>query len=314
MAQPNPAPLPDERSQPAFRPAPAEPQSAPLQPLAEPKRSPEVQAEVDRIRSSDTYLNVARELRLFAWLNEQRDSRSNGYVIGVNFGDLRKACQYYRLQYVRKRGNLFLTPMPVAYAEVEQNGALTDLLIGLLEATGSPFAQIGPIQDMRDRAIGTLKNLQVQTLIVGYGEGLSYEAFEELVRIVRKLKITLILAGTLYLSEVFSNFLKRRGNRHRDVYNTFLDFHEYTGFDKKETPTLMNSWEEQVLGSEATRLNLADIPDVCDLLFDRCGGQAEPLYESLRKIAIWKLDNPELQFDRGQIATLLASRRIPKSK
>lgn len=77
------------------------------------------------------------------------------------------------MRYVRKRGNLFLTPMPVADAEVEQNGSLTDLLIGLLQATGSLFAQIEPLQDMRDRAIGTLNSLQAQTLMVGYGEGLA---------------------------------------------------------------------------------------------------------------------------------------------
>jgi hypothetical protein len=313
MVQSNAVPQPlNNDSQAAIPTQPnAAPQPAPVRPLAEPERSPEIQVEVDRIRTSDTYQPVSRDLALFSWLNSQRDARSNGYIVGANFADLGKACQFYRLQYVRRRGLLYTIPMPVAYAEAEQYGSPVDLFVAILEALGSPFAEIGPLKDLRSRTLGTLKSFGVKILIVGYGECLSYEAYNELIRLARKLKIPVILAGSLELSEIFSNFLKRRGKRYREIYNNFLDFHEYQAFEKSEIQKLIGSWENQVLNSWSQKLDLMNIPDVADFLYHRCEGQAEPLYETLRKIAIFKLDNPAAQINKSILEKMLSTRRIP---
>lgn len=126
MAQPVPAPQPNAQSQPV--PSQSTAKLSPSQSvLALPKRSPEIQAEVERIRDSETYKDVSRDQLLFKWLSSQQESRASGFVYGVNFGDLRKSCQFYQLLYVRKRGNLFLTPTSVLYTEVEQFGSPTDL-------------------------------------------------------------------------------------------------------------------------------------------------------------------------------------------
>lgn len=313
MVQSNAVPQPiDEGSQAPAAPQPdAASQPTPVRPLAEPDRSPEVKEEVDRIRNSDTYKEVSRDLALFSWLNSQRDSRSNGYVVGASFADLRKACQFYRLQYVRRRGLLYTIPMPVAYAEVEQYGSPVDMFVAILESLGSPFAEIGPLKDIRSRTLGTLKSFGVKILIIGNADCLSYESYNEMVRLAWKLKIPVVLAGSLYLSEIFSNFLKRRGKRYRDIYNNFLDFHEYQAFQKSEIEALITSWENKVLNSWSQKLGLKNIPGVADFLYLRCEGQAEPLYEILRKIAIFRLDNPSCQLDRTSIETMLSSRMIP---
>ncbi|MBD1998443.1 ATP-binding protein [Leptolyngbya sp. FACHB-541] len=313
MVQSNAVPQPgNEARQAAIEPQTiAVPQPAPVRPFAEPDRSPEVQQEVDRVRSSDTYRHVSRDVALFSWLNSQRDSRSNGYIVGANFADLRKACQFYRLQYVRRKGVLYTIPMPIAYAEVEQHGSPIDLFIAILESLGSPFAEIGPLKDIRSRTLGTLKSFGVKILIVGNADCLSYESYNELVRLTWKLKIPVILAGSLYLSEIFSNFLKRRGKRYRDIYNNFLDFHEYQSFQKGEIQQLVASWENQVLNSWTQKLDLISIAGVPDFLHHRCEGQAEPLYEILRKIAVFKLDNPSYQFNKANIEKMLSSRMIP---
>ncbi|HEY9699961.1 MAG TPA: TniB family NTP-binding protein [Trichocoleus sp.] len=212
---------------------------------------------------------------------------------------------------MRRRGLLYTIPMPVAYAEAEQYGSPVDLFVAILEALGSPFAEIGPLKDLRSRTLGTLKSFGVKILIVGYGECLSYEAYNELIRLARKLKIPVILAGSLELSEIFSNFLKRRGKRYREIYNNFLDFHEYQAFEKSEIQKLIGSWENQVLNSWSQKLDLMNIPDVADFLYHRCEGQAEPLYETLRKIAIFKLDNPAAQINKSILEKMLSTRRIP---
>jgi Bacterial TniB protein len=313
MAQSNAVPQPtiDEGSQAAIAQPAALPQTAPVRPLAEPARSPELQEAVDRIRTSDTYKVVSRDLALFTWLNSQRDSRSNGYIVGTNFADLRKACQFYRLQYVRKRGVLYTIPMPVAYAESEQYGSPIDLFVAILESLGSPFAEIGHLKDIRSRTLGTLKSFGVKVLIIGNADCLSYESYNELVRLTWKLKIPVILAGSLYLSEIFSNFLKRRGKRYRDIYNNFLDFHEYQAFQRSEIQQFIASWENQVLSSWSQKLDLINVSGVADFLYHRCEGQSEPLYETLRKIAIFKLDNSSHQLSKASIEKLLSSRMIP---
>ncbi len=313
MVQSNAVPQPiDEGSQTAIGAQPiAVPQPSPIRPLAEPERSPKIQQAVDLIRNSDTYKDVSRDLALFTWLNSQRDSRSNGYIVGDSFADLRKACQFYRLQYVRRRGVLYTIPMPVAYAEVEQHGSPIDLLIAILESLGSPFAEIGPLKDIRSRTLGTLKSFGVKLLIIGNADGLSYKSYNEIVRLIWKLKIPVILAGSLFLSEIFSGFLKRRGKRYRDIYNTFLDHHRYQAFQKDETQQLITSWENQVLSDWSQKLDLVNMADVTDFLHHRCEGQAEPLYEILRKIAVFKLDNPTYQLDKASIEKMLSSRMIP---
>ncbi|PSB14772.1 ATP-binding protein [filamentous cyanobacterium CCP1] len=314
MATSNAVPQPlDDDSQSVTAPQPdAAPQPAPLRPLAEPERSPEVQAEVERIRSSEAYKDISRDSALFFWLSLQRDSRSNGYVFGANFADLRKACQFYRMQYVQRRGTLYKIPMPVTYVDVEQYGSPIDLLVAILESLGSPFAKIGLLRDMRSRTFGTLNSFGVKLLIIGYAECLSYEAYNELLRLTRQLKISVILAGSMELREILGNFVNRRSKRYGEIYNNFLDFHEYRAFEKSDIETLLESWENQVLSSWDQKLALKDIPDVPAFLYQRCEGHAETLYEILRKIAIFKLDNPSHQLSKADIENMVSRRTIPK--
>lgn len=313
MVQSNAVPQPiDERSQTALEVQPiAVPQPSPIRPLAEPERSPEIQQAVDLIRNSDTYEYVSRDLALFTWLNSQRDSRSSGYIHGDSFADLRKACQFYRLQYVRRKGVLYTIPMPVAYAEVEQHGSPIDLFVAILESLGSPFAEIGPLKDIRSRTLGTLKSFGVKLLIIGNADCLSYKSYNEIVKLTWKLNIPVILAGSLFLSEIFNSFVKRRGNRYRDIHNTFLDHHRYQAFQRNEIQQLITSWENQVLSAWSQKLDLANDAEVADFLYNRCEGQAEPLYEILRKIAVLKLDNPTHQFNKAGIEEMLPPRMIP---
>jgi hypothetical protein len=312
MAQPQPIPQPNERSQ-----------SVPSQPLANPspsqsvkavpQRSPEIQAEVDRIRDSETYTAVTRDQLLFDWLSSQRESRASGFVFGVNFGDLRKSCQYYQMQYVRKRGNLFLTPMPVLYADVEQYGSPTDLFVSITQAAGNPFAGIGSLRDLRKQAIGTLNKFQTRTLIIGYAEALSVEALKELVKMRRDLKISIILAGSMSLFEFFDQLDKQRGQKYKEIRNAFLDCCQYQRFEQNQIETILEGWELQVLGSWSKKLNLKAIPGVPTFLYTRCGGQAEPLYEMLRQIASQTLDEPELQIKTSTLTKLFISKRVASS-
>jgi hypothetical protein len=298
MAQPNPA------SQPIDNQLQRSPQS---KGAVDSKRSPEQQPEVDHIRNSDIYCPLQRDEALFKWLDIQRDARCSGYIKALNGADLQKACHFYRMKEARRRGVLQAIPMPVVYAQVKQYGSPTDLFLSILTALGHPLAGVGCLRDLRSRTSGTLKAFGVKLLIVGNAHYLSYKSFNELVEIVRASKIAVIPVGSLYLGEI----LDRQSKRYTDIYNTFLDTHEFVCFSKSETAQLVASWEEQVLVPLERRLNLASIPGFCNSLYDKCNGQAEPLYECLRKIAIYMLENPGTQLNSSSPAQILGARRLP---
>jgi len=271
------------------------------------KPSPEQQSEIEHIRTSDIYCPVQRDEALFKWFDRQRDARCSGYIKALNGADLQKACQFYRMKEARRRGVLQAIPMPVVYAQTKQYGTPTDLFLSVLKALGHPLARVGPLRDLRSRTWGTLKAFGVKLLIVGNAHYLPYKSFNELVEMTRSLKLAVIPAGSLYLDEI----LNRQSKRYTDIYNTFLDCHEFVAFSKKETVQIVANWEEQVVVPLEWRLNLASIPGLCDFLYNYCNGQAEPLYECLRQIAIYGLDNSETQLDSSILAQTLATRRPP---
>jgi hypothetical protein len=237
----------------------------------------------------------------------QRDARCSGYIKALNGADLQKACQFYRMKEARRRGVLQAIPMPVVYAEVKQYGAPTDLFLSILTALGHPLAGVGSLRDLRSRTWGTLKAFGVKLLVVGNAHYLPYKSFNELVEMARGSKIAVIPAGSLYLDEI----LNRKSKRYTDIYNTFLDSHEFVSFSKKETVQVVASWEEQVLVPLERRLNLASIPGLCDSLYNKCNGQAEPLYECLRKVAIYMLENSDTQLNSSNLDQILVTRRPP---
>jgi hypothetical protein len=270
-------------------------------------RSLEQQSEVEYIRSSDIYCPLRRDESLFKWLDNQRNARCSGYIRALNGADLQKACQFYRMQQARRRGGLQSIPMPVAYAEVKQYGAPTDLFLSILTALGHPLAGVGSLRDLRSRTCGTLKTFGVKLLIVGNAHYLPYKSFNELVEIVRTSKIAVVPVGSLYLDEI----LNRQSRRFADIYNTFLDYHEFASFSKEEIVQLVAGWEEQVLTPLNQQLNLVLIPGFCDSLHKHCSGQAEPLYDCLRKVAIFALENPDSQLNASILDQILATRRPP---
>ena len=296
MVQPNPA------SQPIDHQLQRSPQS---KGAVDSKRLPEQQPEVDHIRNSDIYCPLQRDEALFKWLDMQRDARCSGYIKALNGADLQKACQFYRMKEARRRGVLQAIPMPVVYAQVKQYGAPTDLFLSILAALGHPLAGVGPLRDLRSRTWGTLKAFGVKLLIVGNAHYLSDKSFTELLEIVRNLKLAVIPAGSFYLDEI----LNRQTKRYTDIYHTFLDSHEYACFFKEETDQVVSNWEEKVLVPLEWRLNLKFIPGFCDSLYRHCNGQAEPLYECLRKIAIYMLENPDTHLDSSSFNQILAKRR-----
>ncbi|SRR5579883_2545830 len=286
------------------------PLGASLQPAEEARRSPEVQAQVERIGKADTYYILDRDTELFDWLDDQRDAKLCGYVTSATGSGLLKACQLYRMQYVKRRGTLLEIPATVIYAEIDQHGGPTDLYYSILEEIGHPLTNIGALRDLRARTWGTLKGYGVKLLIIGNADYLTLEAFNELIDIFLKLRIPVLLVGTYYLSD---NILERKSLPYVRVHDSFLESYEFPNLGDDDIIEVVNDWEEKFLPENA-RLNLIQIESVVSYLKLKAGGLLEPLYDLLRKIAILKIDEPNFELNQYNLTKRFGRRKEPKVK
>ncbi|AFZ21506.1 ATP-binding protein [Allocoleopsis franciscana] len=281
------------------------------QPGLQPSRSPEQQAEVERIGRIDTYVGVQRDQNLFERLDYWRDLKICARVTTFDRLGLSKALDYYTKQRVKRRGDFLQLPAPVAYIEMEQHGSPTDLFLLILEFLSNPF-DCRPLRDLRARTWGTLNGYGVKILIVNQAELLSFAAFNELVRISEKLKISVILTGPPYLNDILDpNSNKKK--RYINIHNTFLKYHPFNLLSRQDTATVIGEWEKSGL-KWSKPLNLASNPEIVALLHEASQGQLRPLYENLREIAIWKLDHPKAQINSQNISQALGIQFQPISK
>lgn len=283
---------------------------ASLQSAEELRRSPKIQAEVERIGKADTYLPLDRDTELFDWLDDQRDAKLCGYVTSATGSGLLKACQLYRMQYVKRRGTLLEIPATVIYAEIDQHGGPTDLYYSILEEVGHPLTNIGALRDLRSRAWGTLKSYGVKILIVGNADYLTLEGFNELIDIFTKRRIPIILVGTYYLSD---NILERKSLPYVRVHDSFLEPYEFPNLTEEDIIEVVDDWEQKFIPEDG-RLNLARMDSVISYLKLKSGGLIEPLYDLLRKIAILKLDEPSFELSQANLTRKFGRRKEPKVK
>ncbi|MEH1955763.1 ATP-binding protein [Nostoc sp.] len=283
---------------------------ASLQSAEELRRSPEIQAEVERIGKADTYLPLDRDTELFDWLDDQRDAKLCGYVTSATGSGLLKACQLYRMQYVKRRGTLLEIPATVIYAEIDQHGGPTDLYYSILEEVGHPLTNVGALRDLRSRAWGTLKSYGVKILIVGNADYLTLEGFNELIDIFTKRRIAIILVGTYYLSD---NILERKSLPYVRVHDSFLEPYEFPNLTEEDIIEVVDDWEQKFIPEDG-RLNLARMDSVISYLKLKSGGLIEPLYDLLRKIAILKLDEPSFELSQANLTRKFGRRKEPKVK
>lgn len=283
---------------------------ASLQSAEELRRSPQIQAEVERIGKADTYLPLDRDTELFDWLDDQRDAKLCGYVTSATGSGLLKACQLYRMQYVKRRGTLLEIPATVIYAEIDQHGGPTDLYYSILEEVGHPLTNVGALRDLRSRAWGTLKSYGAKILIIGNADYLTLEGFNELIDIFTKRRIAIILVGTYYLSD---NILERKSLPYVRVHDSFLEPYEFPNLTEEDIIEVVDDWEQKFIPEDG-RLNLARMDSVISYLKLKSGGLIEPLYDLLRKIAILQLDEPSFELSQANLTRKFGRRKEPKVK
>ena len=272
----------------------------------QPIRSLEIQAEVERIGTIDPYVAVGRDTTLFTCLNNWRDRRTCGRIMTVDRLGLFKALSYYTNQQTRRRGDLIRMPAPVAYIEVDDPGNGKNIFLSILDFLANPVSCGNP-RDLRLRTWATIKKCGVRILVVNYADLLLFSGLNELMRISEKCGISVILCGTSRLDEILD---AQHRNRYLPIHNTFLNHHRLSVLSVNETATVIESWENTL--GRFNAMELATDEEIVKSLNQLSDGQIQPLYDLLKQIAIWHLDNPHVEINVNNISTLLTTVQAPQ--
>jgi hypothetical protein len=271
-----------------------------------PIRSPEIQAEIERIGTIDPYVAVGRDEALFTCLNNWRDRRTCGRIMTVDRLGLFKALNYYTKQQTRRRGDLIRMPAPVAYIEVDDPGNGKNVFLSILNFLANPVSCGNP-RDLRLRTWATIKKCGVKILIVNYADLLLFSGLNELMRISEKCEIAVILCGTSRLDEILD---AQHRKRYLPIHNTFLNHHRLSVLSVSETATVIKEWEDKLDWSKL--MSLVTDTGIVKSLNQLSDGQIRPLYDLLKRIAIWHLDNPHIEINANNISTLLTTVQAPQ--
>lgn len=272
----------------------------------QPIRSPDIQAEVERIGTIDPYVAVGRDETLFTCLNSWRDRRACGRIMTVDRLGLFKALNYYTNQQTRRRGDLIRMPAPVAYIEIDDPGNGKNVFLSILDFLANPVSCGNP-RDLRLRAWATIKKCGVKILIVNYADLLLFSGLNELMRISEKCGISVILCGTSRLDEILD---AKHRKRYLPIHNTFLNHHKLSVLSASEIATVIGSWENTLGWSKS--MGLATDDAIVRNLNESSDGQIHPLYDLLKRIAIWRLDNPTIEINPNNISIVLTDVQPPQ--
>ena len=272
----------------------------------QPIRSPEIQAEVERIGTIAPYVAMSRDEALFTCLNNWRDRRTCGRIMTVDRLGLFKALDYYTNQQTRRRGDLIRMPAPVAYIEVDDPGNGKNIFLSILDFLANPVSCGNP-RDLRLRTWATIKKCGVKILVVNYADLLLFSGLNELMRISEKCGISVILCGTSRLDEILD---AQHRKRYLPIHNTFLNHHRLSVLSVNETATVIESWENTL--GRFNAMELATDEEIVKSLNQLSDGQIQPLYDLLKRIAIWHLDNPHVEINANNISTLLTTVQAPQ--
>ena len=217
-----------------------------------------------------------------------------------------KALNYYTNQQTRRRRDLIRMPAPVAYIEIDDPGNGKNVFLSILDFLANPVSCGNP-RDLRLRTWATIKKCGVKILIVNYADLLLFSGLNELMRISEKCEISVILCGTSRLDEILD---AKHRKRYLPIHNTFLNHHKLSVLSASQTATVIEKWEEKLGWSKP--MGLVTDNAIVKNLNELSDGQIQPLYDLLKQIAIWHLDNPHIEINANNISKLLTTVQAPQ--
>jgi DNA transposition AAA+ family ATPase len=179
----------------------------------------------------------------------------------------------------------------------------------ILSEFGHPLPTLGKLNNLRSRTWDNLKRYGVKILIVDKADYLKLEALNELIDFYDSLRISVVLAGTHYLEDV----LGRNHPAYVRVSNSFLEWYEFPSLNLEDVAQVIDDWENKFL-SERKKLHLTQYLEVVETLKEKSGGLIESLYDILRQIAMFKIEDPDFVLTPSNMNSYLSHRKPPRLK
>lgn len=159
---------------------------------------------------------------------------------------------------------------------------------------------------MRSRTWDNLKRYGVKILIIGKADYLKLEAFNELLDLYDYLRISVVLAGTNQLEHILS----RNHPAYINISHSFLEWYEFSSLTTEDVGKVIEDWEHKYL-TQKKRFNLMKYPEVIDAIAEKSGGLIESVYDILRQIAMFKIEEPSFELTSSNLLTYLSNRKPP---
>jgi DNA transposition AAA+ family ATPase len=235
--------------------------------------SPELQEHIDRLKFP-TVLELASVTQFHEWLDDQRECRQSGRVIGDSGTGKSIACNAYTLKSQSDPPDGTAPTLPVlsisALTEMDQR----QVFVSLLEQLNYRITK-GPLSDLRERVYWLLTTCQVEMILIDEAHRCRPRALSEIRDIAEKLRIAVILIGTDRLETVMG--------RDEQVKRRFLACHRFHRLDSQALADMSTLWETYVLRlPQPSHLTRAPIQKI---LGAATSGYLGPLDEILRKAA-----------------------------
>jgi hypothetical protein len=196
-----------------------------------------LQKEIERLRGKNK-LDLKHVKILHDWLDEKRQARQSGRVVGESRTGKTVACEAYRLRHKPRQVTGQPPVVPIAYIEVSQDCGSKDLFEVIIKHLKYQVTK-GTVAEIRDRTFRVLKGCGVEMLIIDEADRLKPKTFAEVRDIFDKLEIAVILVGTDRLDTVIK--------RDEQVRNRFLACHRFSQLSGEDFKQTVEIWEKNVL-------------------------------------------------------------------
>ena len=262
-----------------------------------PANDEKLQAEIQRLNRK-TFVSLEQVKNLHDWLEEKRQSRTSGRVVGESRTGKTMGCNAYRLRHKPKQKHGKPPTVPVVYIQIPQECGARELFSMILEHLKYQAVK-GTVADIRHRAFQVLKGCVVEMIIIDEADRLKPKTFAEVRDIFDKLEIPVILVGTDRLDTVVK--------RDEQVYNRFRACHRFGKFSGEDFKGTVEIWEKQILKLPVAS-NLSG-KTMLKILGEATGGYIGLLDMILREAAIRALKKGLQKIDLATLKEVTAEYR-----
>jgi len=196
-----------------------------------------IQKEIQRLNRKP-FVELEQVKSLHVWLEENRESRQAGLIVGESRTGKTMACDAYRLQHKPKQEPGQPPTVPVVYIHIPQDCGPKEFFGMILEHLKYQVVK-GTVAEIRHRTMRVLKGCCVEMLIIDEADRFQSKTFAEVRDIFDKVEIPVILVGTDRLETVIG--------RDEQVLKRFCSFYRYGKLSGGEFKQTVEVWEKKVL-------------------------------------------------------------------